>query len=54
MDTGLLILELAKLTIQTYFSYMKIAGKTDEEIEEIYSEEKAKFTANKPEDLPEV
>jgi hypothetical protein len=54
MDTGLLIIEAARLALQSYFMQMQLAGKTEEEIEQIYNEEKIKFLANRPEDLPEV
>jgi glycogen debranching enzyme len=46
--------ELAKAALQMYLQYMKIAGKTPEEIETVYQEAKAQFLANDPHDLPDV
>lgn len=54
MGTELVILEAARLALQVYFMNIRLAGKTDEEIERIYSEERDKFIRNRPEDLPEI
>lgn len=51
---ALKLIELGIAGIQGAFSLLEMAGKTPEEIDAIYAEEKAKFQANKPEDLPEV
>ena len=53
MSTVLLV-ELAKLGIQVFFQSLRMAGKTPEEIDMMFQEEKATFLANKPEDLPDV
>jgi hypothetical protein len=52
--TGALIVEGVKLAMQICFTGMKLAGKTDAEIDQLFLEEKAKFDANRPEDLPDV
>jgi len=49
-----LILEGAKLALQIYFTNMKLAGKTAEEINVLFNAEKTKFDKNRPEDLPDV
>jgi hypothetical protein len=41
--------ELAKIGLQSYFEYMRIAGKTDAEIEQVYAAERDGFTARRPE-----
>lgn len=46
--------ELAKLGLQAYFQYMRVAGKTDEEIEATYQAERAAFQARPPDQLPDV
>lgn len=46
--------ELAKLALQQYFNYAKVAGKTEAEIEEIYQAERTRFMARHPDDLPDV
>jgi len=48
------IIELGKLGLSMYFEAMKQAGKSDEEMEELYKSERAKFYANRPETLPDV
>lgn len=48
------LLELAKLLLSGYFQAVKLANKTDEEIDQIYQDEKAKFEQNKPSNLPDV
>lgn len=46
--------ELAKLALQMYLQYMKLAGKAPEEIEVVYQQEKAEFLAKNPAMLPNV
>ena len=46
--------ELAKLALQFYFQYMRVAGKAEEEIEEVYATQKVAFLARNPADLPDV
>lgn len=48
------IIELAKMGLSIYFQSMRMAGKSEEEIQAMYEVEKAEFYANKPEDLPDV
>lgn len=45
---------LVKNLIGVAFTEMAKAGMTDEEQQELFEQEKAKFLANEPEDLPEV
>ena len=47
------LIELAKAGLQAFFSAMRLAGKSQEEIEEIYQAEKAYFEAHPPESLPD-
>lgn len=51
---ALSLIEVAKSLIQGYFTLMRQAGKTEEEIDLIYDAEKEKFEQNKPGDLPDV
>jgi hypothetical protein len=51
---ALKLIELAITGIQGAFSLLEMAGKTAEEIDQIYAEEKAKFMVNRPENLPDV
>lgn len=48
------LIELAKFGIQSYLQAMKMAGKTDQEIEQMFQDEKRKFLERRPEDLPNV
>ena len=48
------IIELAKMGLSIYFQSMRMAGKSEEEIQSMYEAEKAEFYVNKPEDLPDV
>jgi hypothetical protein len=48
------ILEIAKLLLGAYFSYAKLNGATDEEIEALYQDEKKNFDENKPDFLPDA
>jgi len=51
---ALKLIELGITGIQGAFSLLEMAGKTPEEIDAIYMEEKAKFQGNKPENLPDA
>lgn len=48
------LVEGAKLALQSYFNYMRLAGASEEEKEALYQSEKATFEANKPSDLPDI
>jgi hypothetical protein len=48
------LIELAITGIQGGFILLSMAGKTPEEIDEIYLTEKIKFNENKPELLPDI
>jgi len=48
------VIELGKLGLQAYFQAMRMAGKSDEEINRLYQEEKAYFDAHPPDTLPDV
>lgn len=50
--TGLV--ELAKLGLQAYFNATRLAGKTEDEIDQLYFDEKSEFEANNPATLPDV
>ena len=52
--TRSLVEELTKLVIYGAVSYLRIAGKSDEEIDQLFNEALEKFRTNKPEDLPNV
>lgn len=52
--TAALIVEGVKLAMQICFTSMKLAGKTDEEIDKLFWDERDKFDANRPGDLPDV
>lgn len=54
MDTELLILEAARLALQSYFMQLRLSGKSDEEIDDIYKLEKEKFQEYDPDKLPDV
>lgn len=54
MQIELLLIEAAKLALQSFFIQMNLANKSEEEILKIYTEEREKFKKNKPEDLPIV
>lgn len=49
-----LLVEGAKFGLQAYFTNMKLAGKSDNEINIVFAEEYAEFLANVPSDLPDV
>jgi hypothetical protein len=46
--------ELAKLALQIYFLSMQTAGKTQEEMDNLYKAQLAYFIANPPSTLPDV
>ena len=48
------IVELAKLGLQAYFLAMQTAGKTQEEMDQLYKSQLAYFIANPPSTLPDV
>ena len=48
------LIELGKLGLQAYFQAMRLAGKTPEEVEKMYQEEKIYFDAHPPDTLPDV
>lgn len=50
--TGLI--ELAKLGLQGWFQALRMAGKTDEEIDVLYNKEKQEFLSHHPDTLPDV
>ena len=49
-----LLIEGAKFGLQAYLTNMKVAGKTDEEINAVFAAEFAEFKQKRPEDLPDV
>lgn len=53
-DPALVIVEGGKLILQAYFNYMRQAGKTEEEAEELYQSEKQQFDFNQPSNLEDV
>jgi hypothetical protein len=54
MDPALVIIEGAKLFLQGYFNYMRMNGKTPEEAEALYKDERAQFDKNEPGNLEDV
>ncbi len=48
------LLELGVIGLQGAFTLLSLAGKSSEEIDDIYNDEKFKFEANRPELLPDV
>lgn len=49
-----ILVESAKFGIQSYFSYMRLAGKTEEEMDALYQEERTKMLKSDPNNLPDV
>jgi hypothetical protein len=45
--------ELAKLSLAMYFEYMKIANKTEAEVDQVYQEVKLGFAQRRPYELPD-
>jgi hypothetical protein len=54
MNIELLVIELAKIGLQGTFNYLRAVGKTEEEIDEFYWNEKSEFLRNHPSKLPRV
>lgn len=48
------IVEILKLMLSAYFSLAKVNNATEEELEQIYNDEKAKFNKNTPDKLEDV
>lgn len=48
------LVELAKTSLQAYFQALRLAGKTPEETDVMYQDEKKEFEANAPDTLPDV
>lgn len=49
-----IILELIKLGLTAFFTEMKLQGKSEDEILQIFKQEKARFDARPASDLPDV
>jgi hypothetical protein len=49
-----LLVQAAVMGLQMVFTNLKLAGKTDDEIDAMFTAERLKFKANRPEDLPDV
>jgi len=47
-------LEIAKAGLMIFFTMLKTAGKTPEQMAELYSSEKKEYFSKRPEDLPDV
>lgn len=54
MGSEVLILEAAKLILNSYFTYMNMQGKTEAEAKEFFDKESAKFAKNDPAKLEDV
>ena len=52
--TGAIVMEVAKLGLQIFFTQAKMAGKSPEEIDQMFQAEKAKFDQYDPNQLPDV
>ncbi|ACL06217.1 hypothetical protein Dalk_4539 [Desulfatibacillum aliphaticivorans] len=48
------IIEGARLALNAYFKYAEINGLTEEQINDLFDEERAKFDKRNPANLPEV
>jgi hypothetical protein len=53
MGAEVIVIPVAQMILQAYFALMAQQGKTAEEAEALYQQERAAFYANKPEDLPD-
>lgn len=53
-NTAIVVVEVAKVLLSGYFSYVKQNGLTDDEIKELYETEKAAFNTNDPAALEDV
>ena len=49
-----ILVQAAVLGLQAVFANLRLAGKTDDQISNIYEMEKAKFDQNHPDLLPDV
>lgn len=52
--TSIVLIEGSKVLLQAYFNFLRQAGKTPEEIDLLYKQEKAQFEMNNPNDLEDV
>jgi hypothetical protein len=50
--TAYMVSEFGKLAIQSWFSLMTMQGKTAEEMEQMFQDERQKFLERDPADLP--
>ena len=48
------LIELAKLAVQSYFTYTRLAKLTEEETNKLFFEIQKKFAENDPANLPDV
>ena len=48
------LIELAKLAAQSYFTYARLAQLSDEETNKLFFTTQKKFAENDPADLPDV
>ena len=48
------LIELAKLGLNSYFSIMRLAGKTEAEIDSMFIDERERLKSNNPDVLPDV
>lgn len=53
-QTSELLVQAAVIGLQMVFTNLKLAGKNDDEIHQIFVIEKIKFKQNRPELLPDV
>lgn len=49
-----LLVQAAVMGLQMIFTNLKLAGKTDNEINALFTDEYLKFKTNRPENLPDV
>jgi hypothetical protein len=49
-----LLVQAAVMGLQMIFTNLRLAGKTDDEINTLFASEKARFDQNRPELLPDV
>ena len=45
--------ELARISLAAYFEYMRIANKTEAEVDQVYQETKLGFGQRRPYELPD-
>lgn len=48
------LVEMAKLGLNGYFNMMRVAGKTEAEIDAMFLDERTRFKLNPPDSLPDV